>query len=332
METLSTPWGPIHTPQEPTPSRAVNKLPRKNTQTLPTPWGPVIHILPSPINNLPTDLLRYTTQFLNLGNQIQMRSVSKQFQTVGRSIINDPVQRLRNYPPIPGYIGQTNSLWQPEGHGMQIADNNERYEGGFTAAENQKNPYDGIGIRIHSDGRVDQGKWVKGEMVKGRITYTDGTIYEGDCKSGRRHGNGTCIYADGSRYEGQWKDDMTHGKGKITYPVGESYEGDWMYNDYYGKGTFCYADGTRYVGGWENNRRHGRGTFIYANGEWYSGEWKYDNRDGTGTFSYADGSYYEGQWKDHRRHGMGTFSYRNGEIRDVTFEHGKEIPLPPVRR
>lgn len=41
-------------------------------------------------------------------------------------------------------------------------------------------------------------------------------------------GTGKITYPDGSIYEGQMAADQPDGTGKITYPDGATYEGDWQ--------------------------------------------------------------------------------------------------------
>ena len=40
------------------------------------------------------------------------------------------------------------------------------------------------------------------------------------------HGKGKYSYADGNVYEGDWKDGKKHGKGKYSWASGDVYEGD----------------------------------------------------------------------------------------------------------
>lgn len=49
-------------------------------------------------------------------------------------------------------------------------------------------------------------------------------------------GSGRLTYADGSVYEGALRDDLPEGRGKITHADGSSYEGDWAKGRIAGKG------------------------------------------------------------------------------------------------
>tara|TARA_Y100000310_G_scaffold75263_1_gene71527 strand:- start:3275 stop:3694 length:420 start_codon:yes stop_codon:yes gene_type:complete len=58
------------------------------------------------------------------------------------------------------------------------------------------------------------------------LTYPDGTVYEGEFKNGKQHGNGTMTFLDGDIYEGEFKDDKWYGKGKLIYSDGVV-KGEW---------------------------------------------------------------------------------------------------------
>eukprot|EP00984_Skeletonema_dohrnii_P026186 scaffold15496_cov81-Skeletonema_dohrnii-CCMP3373.AAC.2 len=44
-------------------------------------------------------------------------------------------------------------------------------------------------------------------------TYADGSVYEGDWKDDKMHGEGKMTYANGVVYDGHWRDDKKHGEG-----------------------------------------------------------------------------------------------------------------------
>ena len=53
------------------------------------------------------------------------------------------------------------------------------------------------------------------------------TRYEGEFRSGKKHGTGTLTWASGSRYAGAWRDGRAHGIGVYTLSNGAYYEGTW---------------------------------------------------------------------------------------------------------
>ena len=87
-------------------------------------------------------------------------------------------------------------------------------------------------------------------MSREKITYPDGSWYEGDIQDGKRHGQGIWVRPDGTKYKGQWQNDKPNGQGTINWP-----------------------DGRRYIGEWKEGKRHGYGTDISADGRMQEGEW-----------------------------------------------------------
>ena len=43
---------------------------------------------------------------------------------------------------------------------------------------------------------------------KGKMTYSNGDVYDGEWKYDRRNGLGTLFFKNGSQYKGYWLDDM----------------------------------------------------------------------------------------------------------------------------
>ena len=72
------------------------------------------------------------------------------------------------------------------------------------------------------------------DTVKGKLTYNDGSVYEGDLVNGKPHGKGKLTYIYGSVYEGDWVDGEQTGLGKMTYPDGKVDEGRFMNSEFVG--------------------------------------------------------------------------------------------------
>lgn len=64
---------------------------------------------------------------------------------------------------------------------------------------------------------------------KGRMTYANGDIYQGDWVNGKAQGNGVFVdKANGTIYEGQWDKDKQMGQGVETWNNGLSqYKGEF---------------------------------------------------------------------------------------------------------
>ena len=48
---------------------------------------------------------------------------------------------------------------------------------------------------------------------KGKMTYHNGVVYEGNWENGKRHGQGTLEYSNGDFYQGNWENGKRHGPG-----------------------------------------------------------------------------------------------------------------------
>jgi len=124
------------------------------------------------------------------------------------------------------------------------------YEGGL------KNDHKhGTGIMRFADGRVFEGEYIRGQMIQGKMTYQDGSIYGGSWVDGMRHGRGKCIFVDGSQYEGDFREGNFHGHGKMTWNDGGWYVGNWSNGEMDGRGKEVRPDGTlRHDGEWSGGQ------------------------------------------------------------------------------
>jgi hypothetical protein len=102
--------------------------------------------------------------------------------------------------------------------------------------------------------------------------------WEGDCKDGKAHGQGTLHwYAKGKQFltiEGVMEEGQCRRNCTITTEAGYKYVGELQDNRPNGTGTMNYPDGTQYSGGWANGKKHGKGKFIAKDGSAQEEEWK----------------------------------------------------------
>jgi len=108
-------------------------------------------------------------------------------------------------------------------------------------------------------------------MSKKEISLFDGT-YNGEyiIEKGKqiRNGKGKMTYKNGDVYDGEWKNNEKHGKGKMTYGK----DGDVHKK---------YKNGV-YEGHWINDQKWGEGKMTYTkNGRErvWEGPWKFDQKD-----------------------------------------------------
>jgi hypothetical protein len=77
----------------------------------------------------------------------------------------------------------------------------------------------------------------------GRLTYRDGSVYEGHFIDGLKHGQGTLRGRDGSVFVGVFENDLKHGEGKITFSDASAIQTTWLYGRKHGKGIVVAAGG-----------------------------------------------------------------------------------------
>jgi hypothetical protein len=67
----------------------------------------------------------------------------------------------------------------------------------------------------------------------------DGTILEGPTiEAETKRGEGKITYTNGSIYEGPWTNNLAHGLGKILYANSDVYQGEFRDGALEGHGTF----------------------------------------------------------------------------------------------
>jgi len=83
------------------------------------------------------------------------------------------------------------------------------------------------------------------------IKLPNGSIYEGETtSSGTIHGKGKMTLSNGDVYEGRFYSGKYYGEGKLSRANGDIYEGEFLSGKYHGKGKMTYADGRVENGYW----------------------------------------------------------------------------------
>lgn len=101
---------------------------------------------------------------------------------------------------------------------------------------------------------------------KGKRTYPNGAVYEGELKDGLWHGRGKLVRKDVT-HEGEFKDGWVHGKGKMVFNDGSMLESEFKKGQPHGEGKFSFMDGGILVCNFLSRRPHGPGTFWEADGK-----------------------------------------------------------------
>lgn len=77
---------------------------------------------------------------------------------------------------------------------------------------------------------VMEGRFDSGSFIEGRITYSDGTWYEGRfSEAGLVQGSMRCVNEDGSVYQGKCSEGVPHGTGELHKADGSVFKGEFEY-------------------------------------------------------------------------------------------------------
>eukprot|EP01038_Epipyxis_sp_PR26KG_P005293 gene5293-7355_t len=179
-------------------------------------------------------------------------------------------------------------------------------------------------FRLTKDGKI---------YFKGKRTYANLDVYDGEFVENMRHGVGVMKYFNGDRYEGEWSHNKLDGfgvyiwntviddKGNIT--SGKRYEGDWKNGKMHGRGYYVVGNGDIYSGVFKNGVYDGKGTLKLNNGDVYAGDWLNGHPSGDVKVKYSNGDEYEGIMLLGRFHSKGKYTYcQNKGYYDGTWEKG----------
>ena len=152
-----------------------------------------------------------------------------------------------------------------------------------------------------------------------KADYTNGDVYEGEYKEGKRDGQGKYMYYKKfhhDTYEGKFEANKKTGLGMVKYKDGAEgfYNGYFVDGKRHGEGTFKYKTGDIYAGQWVAGKRHGHGTYVF-NGTKYEmkGTWK-DGQITTGTWTLTDGTRYVGGFRNQKPCGDGVWETAKGTV------------------
>jgi len=146
---------------------------------------------------------------------------------------------------------------QRHGQGKYIIYKGDVYEGEFKDDDFVK------GTIIFKDGHifVGEGDFKEGVFVfvKGIMTFRNGNIFEGEGEIDFINGimKGKMKYKKGGLYEGNFRNFLRNGEGKMIYKNGDIYDGEWIDDIENGKGIMKKQDGAILEGTFVD------GEFIY---------------------------------------------------------------------
>lgn len=206
---------------------------------------------------------------------------------------------------------------------------------------------------LFSDGSFMQGTFADGELSEGRMLryYSDGSVYDGECRNGRFDGYGRLTYADGTVYEGMFSDG--YAEGQYELPVGQTarYDSGYPKKDSKREEVFRFdnlpvekgvarlvrAAGVKIMvrgissvevvcEGVFDGKNLKEGKVTISDGNWMEGVFE----DGVlvkGRAKTLDkyGTIYVGEMKNGFPHGKGKCTYKNGTWFEGNFANGNRM-------
>eukprot|EP00602_Paraphysomonas_sp_CaronLab_P007983 CAMPEP_0185034708 /NCGR_PEP_ID=MMETSP1103-20130426/24814_1 /TAXON_ID=36769 /ORGANISM="Paraphysomonas bandaiensis, Strain Caron Lab Isolate" /LENGTH=656 /DNA_ID=CAMNT_0027571469 /DNA_START=198 /DNA_END=2168 /DNA_ORIENTATION=+ len=200
--------------------------------------------------------------------------------------------------------------------------NGDVYDGEvIPATEDKEAVRQGRGKMTFADGTVYEGEWVEDRQEgNGTLTSADGdTVYEGGFVGGEYEGEGSLsssfdvaeknsVHRNSIQYKGGFKNGVYHGRGVLTNALsGTTYEGEFSEGKRHGRGTLRRTedDAVEYDGEWATDVPCGIGTMVLDGGGIYTGQIQGGVPEGQGVCKYPDGGEYDGAWKGGKRNGQG---------------------------
>ena len=172
---------------------------------------------------------------------------------------------------------------------------------------------------------------------KGKLTFPDGSTYEGEFDEGFMHGSGIRTFPDGSSYTGEFYRDFMHGNGVYTVPETaidpenddpsipyiKNYAGNFAADTRSGRGRMLLSDGTNYEGEFLLNKMHGKGRLICSDCD-YKGGMSQGLFHGHGVLKTGKNLQYKyvGQFQDGVKHGQGKFYLPDDKVYSTTWTQG----------
>ena len=182
------------------------------------------------------------------------------------------------------------------GPGRYASKDGEVYEGNFVDGE-----YDGQGVLSGNNGNRYEGRFEKGQFVRGTLTDASGQTMTGPFKNFQANGLMEATYPGGMVFKGEMRDGEFKGKGELRLADGKRIRADF---DGSGadEGEIDYPNGDRYTGALYAAAAYGKGRMVYANGDVYEGQFAKDQPHGRGTLTPATSgkAVQTGQWRRDR--------------------------------
>lgn len=160
---------------------------------------------------------------------------------------------------------------------------------------------------------------------KGKLIFSDQSVYEGNFKDGDFEGEGT-FKCRKYIYKGHFSGGKKNGKGYLKDLIKNiEYNGEFKNDLQDGYGIEKYIDGSIYEGYFKKGLKDGNGKMIIKeeNNRCYIGEFKEDKLWGKGRYKWNDEKEYFGNWENNEISGFGIFT--DGSVKYIGyFEHDQK--------
>ena len=123
--------------------------------------------------------------------------------------------------------------------------NGDVYKGAFVGGVRT-----GQGLMEYANGTIYEGAFIDGSATGvGEYEFEVGGVYKdvsGNAEdfADKKMGQGRKEYSNGDVYIGDWKEGKRHGQGRLKYENGDAYIGKFQNNLEHGLGVYENADGT----------------------------------------------------------------------------------------
>jgi hypothetical protein len=181
--------------------------------------------------------------------------------------------------PYKSYEGPISANGIPNGNGVMVYENDDRYEG---------NVRNGV------------------PSGQGMFLFANNNRYEGGMSKGKPNGSGVFSFANGDRYNGGMLNGQPHGNGTFNFAQGDSYAGQFYLGQAKGSGVFKTAGGVRCEGRFFSSQLSGDGSCSYPTSygvSSYVGEFRKGRPEGRGSIVYLNGNRFSGQFRDGKPRG-----------------------------
>ena len=130
----------------------------------------------------------------------------------------------------------------------------------------------GKGIEKFKDGSTFSGFFEEGLKVKGTYFEVKGKELDGNFVK-NKFVEGKVTWSDGKVFEGFWNDQLNFQGVRFTWPDGCFYQGDYRDGRKEGKGRYVWTDG-EYIGNFMKGLKHGKGMMRKRNMR-FKGDWRF---------------------------------------------------------